>query len=848
MWPDDLVAAFRLPGTGKLPMQPGLFCCVWDGDRNGTPAGDSLRAFFYTMERDGTMKTLHIRLSGGRDYDIRIGRGLLDELGPLLREIWDGKRVAVVTDSNVAPLYGDRVETSLRQAGFETKRVVFPAGEKSKNLSGLELIYDQLLSPEPFTLTRSDLVVALGGGVTGDMAGFAAGTILRGVPYVQVPTTLLAQVDSSVGGKVAVDLKQGKNLAGLFYQPKLVLIDPDTLQTLPDRVFLDGMGEVVKYGLIREPALWRLLSEVSGREALQPFMEEILYTCCDCKRRIVEADERDTGERMLLNFGHTIGHAYEKLGGYEKWMHGEAVACGMYAILRIGEQHGFTRPGLAASLRELLTRQGMPWDAGAVPEEELVATLAYDKKGSGSTIRPVFVRTPGNSFYEPLPRETFVDWVLSKDDTPEMPAEKESLPPFKKAARIWSGALSGEVTLPGSKSVGHRMVIAASLAGGESCLKNLTPSKDIDATLLAVESLGAKVLSREGDAVTLMGIHDRPQSIPVIDCGESGSTLRFMIPVALAVAGGCPVSFTGHGRLMERPLQPYFDLFAEKGIAYHLQDGVLTVQGKLTPGEYRLSGKVSSQFITGLLLALPVLAGEGESRIVITDSLESKGYVDMTLAVLRQFGIEAENVNGDYTVFRVPAGQQYRFGHFTVEGDYSQAAFFLAYNAAAGGGVTLKGLNPDSVQGDKAAAEILAQYPQAGDLTVDASGIPDLIPALAVAAAFRAEGSVTFAHAGRLRLKESDRLATTFQLLSCLGAEVEEGEDWLRVNGTGYLPGGGVIDCCNDHRIAMSGAVAAALAENSVLLLGTECVNKSYPAFWTDFAALGGRYQPVGDN
>lgn len=188
------------------------------------------------------MKRLHIRLSGGRGYDIRIGRGLLDELGPLLREIWGGSRVAVVTDSNVAPLYAERAEASLRKAGFIVKRAVFPAGEKSKNLAGLECIYDQLLSPGPFTLTRTDLIIALGGGVTGDMAGFAAGTVLRGVPYVQVPTTLLAQVDSSVGGKVAVDLKQGKNLAGLFYQPKLVLIDPDTLDTLPDRVFFDGMG------------------------------------------------------------------------------------------------------------------------------------------------------------------------------------------------------------------------------------------------------------------------------------------------------------------------------------------------------------------------------------------------------------------------------------------------------------------------------------------------------------------------------------------------------------------------------------------------------------------------------
>ena len=212
------------------------------------------------------------------------------------------------------------------------------------------------------------------------------------------------------------------------------------------------MGEVVKYGLIRKPALWRLLSEVSGREALRPFMEEILYTCCDCKREIVEHDEQDTGERMLLNFGHTVGHAYEKLGGYEKWMHGEAVCCGMYTILRVGEQHGFTRPGLSAALRQLLTRQGMPWDAGAVPEDALTETLAFDKKGSGATIRPVFVRTPGDSFYEPLPRETFARWVLEAADTPEMPAGPAPFPPFRAARRVLPGNYPGNWPSPAPRA------------------------------------------------------------------------------------------------------------------------------------------------------------------------------------------------------------------------------------------------------------------------------------------------------------------------------------------------------------------------------------------------------------
>ncbi len=797
------------------------------------------------------MKTLQVHLSEGRSYDIRIERGLLARAGEMIRTVYKGKRIAVITDSNVAPLYADKLEESLHAAGFETKRVVFPAGEQSKNLAGLEMLYDGLLSPGPFTLTRSDLIVALGGGVTGDMGGFAAGSVLRGVPYVQIPTTLLSQVDSSVGGKVAVDLKQGKNLAGLFYQPKLVLIDSDTLETLPDRVFFDGMGEVVKYGMIREPALWRLLEQISGRDELRPYMDEIIYTCCDCKRKIVENDEHDTGERMLLNFGHTIGHAYEKLGNYEKYMHGEAVCCGMYAILRVGEQHGICRAGLAARLRALLTRQGMLWDAGEVPEDALIRTLAFDKKGSGGDISPVFIRDIGDSYYEKMPREQFVRWVLDKDNTPEMPMDERmrgEILPAGVNRSVTPSALSGHLRIPSSKSMSHRMVIAAALAdGGEagtSTIRDLSLSADITATLETVKALGAAYTLPESGTAVVRG-HQAAGSIPMLDCGESGSTLRFMIPVALALSGGKPVSFTGHGRLMQRPLKPYFDLFEEKGIRYEQKGGVLTVSGTLAPGKFSLSGAVSSQFITGLMFALPLLAPTEEcsvSEIVITDRLESRGYVDMTIAALRAFGVRAENIEGAYTRFSIPAGQHYRPQEISVEGDYSQAAFFLAYNAIAGEErIVLNGLNPDSLQGDKAAKEILDRFRQPGTVEVDASGIPDLIPALAAAAAFRDGQKTRFGNAGRLRIKESDRIATTCRMLKALGAEVEEGPDFITVQGQKNLPGGGIVDCCNDHRIAMSAAVAAANCQNDVTLLGTECVRKSYPAFWEDFAGLGGK-------
>ena len=357
------------------------------------------------------MKQLTVALSGGRSYDITISRGLLSWCGEEIRKVFSGREAAVITDSNVGLLYAKTVLDSLRDAGFSVKSISFPAGEPSKNMRTLEELYDGLLTPVPFPMTRGGLIVALGGGVTGDMAGFAAATLFRGVPYVQIPTTVLSQVDSSVGGKVAVDLKQGKNLAGAFYQPLAVLMDPDTLDTLPDRVFFDGMAEVVKYGFIGDRELLELLEGCAGRRELSACIEEILRRSCAQKRRVVEADEQDTGGRMVLNFGHTLGHAYEKLGNYSRYMHGEAVSCGMVSILKMGEAHGLTAPGTAKRAEALLSRFGLPTRAKAVSPAALKETLAYDKKGSGGSLTAVFCREPGEAFLQKMPKAEFAAWA-----------------------------------------------------------------------------------------------------------------------------------------------------------------------------------------------------------------------------------------------------------------------------------------------------------------------------------------------------------------------------------------------------------------------------------------------------
>lgn len=339
------------------------------------------------------MKTLSVNLPG-RVYDILIERGLLAQAGVYCKAaLPKAKRIAVVTDSTVGPLYGERVLASLRAAGFMAELVTIPAGERSKSVAMLEKLYDAFMD---FGLTRTDAVVALGGGVVGDLTGFAAATILRGVDFVQVPTTLLSQVDSSVGGKVAVDLKAGKNLAGTFWQPKLVLMDPAVLGTLSDAAFADGMAEVVKCGCIKDADFFLYLEQRPSRAELMTDIEHILYTCCDMKRQVVIQDERDVGERMLLNFGHTLGHAYELAGNYEDYTHGQAVAAGMVRALELGEALGITPEGLKERVAVLLGALNLPIYIPCSIDCYRTA-VGLDKKGEGEQIALILLKGLGEA-------------------------------------------------------------------------------------------------------------------------------------------------------------------------------------------------------------------------------------------------------------------------------------------------------------------------------------------------------------------------------------------------------------------------------------------------------------------
>lgn len=339
---------------------------------------------------------MELTVNTSKRYTIRVERGALDQLGAHCAPLFSpGRKAVVITDTHVAPLYLERVSSSLSDAGFEVTSCAFPAGEPSKRLSTIEGIYGHMAQAH---VTRSDFVVALGGGVTGDMAGFAAASYLRGIPFVQVPTTLLSQVDSSVGGKTGVDLPQGKNLVGAFWQPSFVLIDPDTLQTLPPHFFADGMGEVIKYGCIKSRALFDLLAHA---ENLVPMMDDVIFRCVDMKREVVERDEFDTGERALLNFGHTFGHALEKLNHYQGLSHGAAVGIGMVMMARLGEKAGLTQPGTADSIAAVLKKYSLPVHSD-LPLSQILAATVSDKKSTGASINLILLKEIGESFVHPV--------------------------------------------------------------------------------------------------------------------------------------------------------------------------------------------------------------------------------------------------------------------------------------------------------------------------------------------------------------------------------------------------------------------------------------------------------------
>ena len=342
------------------------------------------------------MAVLTVKLPSNEvSYELKIEKGLLNRVSNEVSKVFTGAKIAIVTDETVYGLYAKSIIKDLEAADYEVQCIVLPPGEQTKTFDSLPNLYSAFAD---FGLTRSDLIIALGGGVIGDITGFAASSYLRGISFVQIPTTLLAQVDSSVGGKVGVDLPEGKNLVGAFYHPLLVLIDPLVLESLTDSAFADGMAEVIKYGCIKDLNLFHRLMELSSRKEVMQHIDWIIETCCTIKQVIVQADEKDLGERMILNFGHTLGHAIEAYYQYEKYTHGQGVAVGMVAISRIAESKQMTTDGTTDRMITLLQQHRLPIELEDFEDyPKLLPYIKKDKKNIVGSLSVIVLADVGRA-------------------------------------------------------------------------------------------------------------------------------------------------------------------------------------------------------------------------------------------------------------------------------------------------------------------------------------------------------------------------------------------------------------------------------------------------------------------
>lgn len=349
---------------------------------------------------------LHINLAE-HSYDIVIQRGAFQEVGKWVKGLWQPQRIAVITDSNVSPIYGQVIIDALTHEGFAAKLLVVPAGEKSKSLEQATILYDRLAE---LGLTRSDGIIALGGGVIGDLAGFVASTYMRGVHFLQIPTTLLAQVDSSIGGKTAVNTGNAKNLVGTFAQPAGVLIDPELLRSLPLYRVQEGIAEIIKSAAIADDQLWQKLAELQDETALLDHAEQVITAALTVKRKVVEEDPFDHGSRLMLNFGHTIGHGLEKTAAFEI-SHGAGVAIGMVMITQHAESIGLSPKGTTAQLIEMISKFHLPTQSESVDKDQLYQAITHDKKTRGNQLKIILLKKIGQAKIVTIPTEEIKNYL-----------------------------------------------------------------------------------------------------------------------------------------------------------------------------------------------------------------------------------------------------------------------------------------------------------------------------------------------------------------------------------------------------------------------------------------------------
>ncbi len=786
----------------------------------------------------------------------------------------------LITDTNLAPLYVPTFEQAFARqvaklgAPPRLLRYEIPPGESSKGRETKAEIEDWMLSEQ---CTRDTVVIALGGGVIGDMIGYVAATFMRGVRFVQVPTTLLAMVDSSIGGKTAIDTPLGKNLIGAFWQPQRIYIDLRFLETLPVREFVNGMAEVIKTAAIWDETEFSALednatlvmatireksfSSSSRLDPIRDILKRIVLGSAKIKAGVVSEDEREGGLRNLLNFGHSIGHAYEAILTPQV-LHGEAVAIGMVKEAELARHLGVLKPGAVARLVKCIASYGLPTSledkriqkisAGKrCPVDLLLKKMGVDKKNDGKRKKIVLLSAIGKtheakaSFVE----DRAIRIVLSDSIvvTPGVPH-----------------ALKSEVTPPGSKSVSNRALVLAALGTGPCRIKNLLHSDDTEFMLTAMAKLGGATYSWEdaGEVLLVRGkggdLHASPTELYI---GNAGTASRFLTTVVSLCKPSTVKSttLTGNARMKIRPIGPLVDSLRTNGVDIkylekeHSLPLEISANNGFSGGEIELAATVSSQYVSSLLMCAPYAKKPVTLRLVGGKPI-SQPYIDMTTAMMASFGIEVTRSTAEEHTYYIPQGVYKNPREYVVESDASSATYPLAVAAISGTTCTIPNIGSKSLQGDaRFAIEVLRPMgcnvvqtdysttvtgPPIGQLKaieeVDMEPMTDAFLTATVLGAV-AKGTTRIRGIANQRVKECNRIAAMKDQLAKFGVTCRELDDGIEVDGKPasslQTPVDGVY-CYDDHRVAMSFSVLSVAAPKAVLIQERACVGKTWPGWW----------------
>ncbi|KAF1326634.1 3-phosphoshikimate 1-carboxyvinyltransferase, partial [Globisporangium splendens] len=788
-------------------------------------------------------------------YDIVLGSSLLSSryvAEDILALMPSTSTFVILTDTNVAPLYAQPLFEQLTHllAGQATKRVLIhavPAGEESKCREMKAKIEDEVFFPN--RCHRDTCVIAVGGGVVGDLSGYVAATYMRGVPFIQIPTTLLACVDSSIGGKTGIDVEDfGKNLLGAFHMPQRVYVDLSTLQTLPKRELINGMGEVIKAGAIFDAALFDLL-EASTDQILalsdMKLVQQVVAMAVAVKAHVVTLDTKEMGLRAILNFGHSVGHGIEALLQPE-YLHGECVSIGMIKEAEIARGMGVCTSATVGRLRRCLTAYGLPVRVPEnVPTKDVVVKMEVDKKNSQGVKKIVLLERIGEVLSNPYARAI-------KDSQIELVLEKQ--------VRMVPGhAANGKIRVPGSKSISNRALLMAALGKGSCRISGLLHSDDTQVMMNALLKVGAKFSWEDNGAVLVVegtgGKFDAVADGEEIYLSNAGTAARFLTStMTLLDNPDRSVVVTGNHRMKERPIAPLVDALRSNGcdLKYLEADGCppIAVRGTgMKGGVMRLASKVSSQYVSSVLINAPY-AKEPLVLELEEEHPTSLPYILMTTQLMKEFGIEVETLAPNK--YRVPCGVYMNPAEFSIEVDASSATYPLAFAAITGGEVTVEALGNTSLQGDAAFHTLLRAMgctttqdafsttvvgPPAGTplqaVEIDMETMTDAFMT-AVALAAVAKGTTKITGIANQRVKECNRIEVMVTELRKIGVECGELPDGIWVTGTAGKTDQlkkAYIACHNDHRIAMSFAVLGAVV-NDVIVTDKECTDKTYPEFW----------------